>query len=266
MGGIEESFSYDEGRTWTIAKGNLPDPLIGPGSRFTMINIKDGEEDALLFVTNYSTAIRGNMTAFLSYDDGLTWPYSITLDSHLSAYPDAYQAPDGKIYIVYDKGRYTEGGVRLCVLRIEDLKAGKFVSEDSINRLSVTKSDPEWADIVSVNDAFPSTLTVKNGTKLSKLTADLPTKFTITDSNGNNVEITGQWSGNNYRAKDAGVYVVKFQCKLPGKLVDTYELLSIEVTVTEGGCAGSIDGGLLFLLPIAVATLLIVKKERKYER
>ena len=177
FGGIEESFSYDGGYTWTMAKGNLPDPLIGPGSRFTMINIKDGEEDALLFVSNYSTALRGNMTAFLSYDDGLTWPYSITLDSHLSAYPDAYQAPDGKIYIVYDKGRYTEGGVRLCVLTVEDLKAGDFVSEDCINRLSVTKADPEWADIVSVNDAFAKTMTVNNGTKLSSITENLPKNF-----------------------------------------------------------------------------------------
>ena len=263
FGGVEESFSYDEGKTWTTAKADLPDPLISPGSRFTMINLNDG---GLLFVTSYSTAIRCNMTAFLSYDDGVSWPYSLTIDSHLSAYPDAYQAPDGKIYIVYDKGRYTEGGVRLSVLNVEDIKAGKIVSRDSLDKVVVTKTNPEWGDIVSVNGAFESTMTVKYGTKLSKITKSLPTKFTVTDTNGKNIEIEGVWTGNNYRAKDSGVYKIKFQAVMPDKLVDTFNLLQIEVTVQEGGCSSALNGGVwCIIVPVLLAVAIVIFKEKRYE-
>ena len=258
MGGIEESFSYDNGATWTNAKGNLPDPLIGPGSRFTMINLKSG---GLLFVTCYNTSVRSNMTAFLSYDDGVSWPYSLTIDSHLSAYPDAYQAPDGKIYIVYDKGRYTEGGIRLSVLTEDDIIAGK-VSENSLDKIVVSKADYEWADIVSVNGAFESSITVKKGTKLKKITDNLPTVFTVTDSNNKSVRIEGVWSANNYNAGQEGVYKVSFQSVLPDKLVDTFDRLQIEVTVEGGnGCGGAINGELFaVLIPVLLAGLFVALK------
>ena len=263
MGGVEEAFSYDEGVTWTTAKGNLPDPLIGPGSRFTMINLKSG---GLLYVACYNNFVRSNMTAFLSYDDGLTWPYSLTIDSHLSAYPDAYQAPDGKIYIVYDKGRYTEGGIRLSVLTEDDIKAGK-VSEASLDKIVVSKADYEWADIVSVNNAFKSSITVSAGTKLSKIIKDLPTEITVTDSNGKTVKISGVWTANNYNAKQEGVYKVTFQSVLPNKLVDTFDMLQIEVIVSGGGCGGTLNSALFKIsLPVLFAGLYIVLKEKKNER
>ena len=138
-GGIEQSFSRDGGLTWTPTQADLPEPLRGPGSRFAMRRLQSG---ALLLVNNASVAGgyagRVMMTAYLSYDDGATWPYSLLLDKTVTAYPDFYQAPDGKIYIAFEKGRYKENGIRLCVVTEDDIKAGAFVSKAALD-VSIVK-------------------------------------------------------------------------------------------------------------------------------
>ena len=101
-GGIEQSFSADKGLNWTVAVGNLGSPLQSPGSRFNMQRLQSG---ALLFVTNAEGmgSNRSRMTAYLSEDDGDTWTEGLVLDADISSYPDFWQAPDGTIYIVFDK-------------------------------------------------------------------------------------------------------------------------------------------------------------------
>ena len=78
-----------------------------------------------------------------------------------------------------------------------------------------------------------SSITVSAGTKLSKIIKDLPTEITVTDSNGKTVKISGVWTANNYNAKQEGVYKVTFQSVLPNKLVDTFDMLQIEVSLTD---------------------------------
>ena len=133
------------------------------------------------------------MTVFLSEDDGETWPYSLLLDRYISAYPEIYQAPDGRILVSYDKGRYTENSIRLSIFTEEDVKAGYFVSDVSRDKLTVTKLNREYADIVSVNDAYKSVYAYPVGTASSVIRDQLPTTFTVTDSNGAQHELTGTW-------------------------------------------------------------------------
>ena len=264
-GGIEESFSYDGGKTWTNARGALAAPLRGPGSRFTMINLQDG---GLLFITNNSDSVRHNMTAYLSYDDGKTWPYSFVVDPHLSAYPDVWQALDGKIYIVYDKGRYTEGGIRLTILTVEDIKAGKIVNEGSYDKISIAKSDPEWADIVSVNTALKTDSKVSQGTSIQEFMGNLPQTIEVTDSNGNKHTLTGTWSSNSYNANADGRYVVQFQTVLPDKLVDSFSLLRVYVTVEGKGEGAALAiglgiGGAVLVAAAAIIVAVMVRRKRR---
>ena len=266
-GGIEESFSYDGGKTWTNARGMLQAPLRGPGSRFTMINLQDG---GLLFITNNSDSVRHNMTAYLSYDDGKTWPYSFVVDPHLSAYPDVWQAPDGKIYIVYDKGRYTEGGIRLTILTTDDLKAGKIVGEESFDKIVVTKCDPEWADIVSVETKLETSRSVKQGTSIDKIIKGLPTTLEVTDSNGKKHTLTGNWSSNSYNAGQNGRYAVQFQTVLPDKLVDSFNMLRVYVTVDGNGvntglAIGLGVGGGVIAAAVIVTVIIKLRKRGKNE-
>jgi hypothetical protein len=48
------------------------------------------------------------MTAYLSEDDGKTWPHTLLLDTRSTSYPDACQGKDGTLYIVHDLGRRKE--------------------------------------------------------------------------------------------------------------------------------------------------------------
>ncbi len=264
FGGIEEAYSYDDGRTWSVARGDLNAPLHGPGSRFTMINLASG---ALLFVSNNNTGIRANMTAYLSLDDGFTWPYSIELDNSVSAYPDAYQAPDGKIYIVYDKGRYSEGGIRLCVLTEDDLKAGDFVSEGSINRKSVTKLSTGWTDAVTMN-GVEKNLTVKGGTSYDEVIGMLPTTVSVTDSEGENLNLSGTWFCNDYTGEE-GEYVFRFQVGRDNgnKLVDPLNVMTVNVSVSgksgAGGCNSSVPGTAAFSLAVACVFFIFGKRGKR---
>jgi sialidase-1 len=49
---------------------------------------------------------RRNVTAKLSYDDGVTWPISRVLDDGpWSAYSDLAVMPDGEILCLYERGQ-----------------------------------------------------------------------------------------------------------------------------------------------------------------
>ena len=134
-GGIGQSFSYDYGKKWTAMADNLPEPLRGPQSRFYLSRLKSG---ALLFVNNASETERRDMTAYLSCDDGETWPYSLLLDDRYPSYPDGIQDEEGNVYVVWDYGRGTAGELVLSVFTENDIKNGAF-GTGSRSRVIVSK-------------------------------------------------------------------------------------------------------------------------------
>ncbi len=89
---MSESFSTDRGATWSPPRQST---ILNPSARFFIRRLASGN---LLLVKNgpihERTLMRSNMTAFLSSDDGRTWPHQLLLDPRaMVSYPDGFQAP-----------------------------------------------------------------------------------------------------------------------------------------------------------------------------
>ena len=98
--GIASSYSYDGGKTWTPARDS---GIKSPSSRFAIRRLRSGR---LLMINHHNFTGRNNLTAFISEDDGKTWPYTLLLDSRERvSYPDFVESEDGYIYLVYDRER-----------------------------------------------------------------------------------------------------------------------------------------------------------------
>lgn len=126
--GIVESVSTDGGATWSAPTDS---PIEGPGARFFLGRLNSGR---LLLVNRYGyrktghpiLEQRSHLTALLSEDDGRTWPYRLLLDRREDvSYPDAVEAPDGRLYIIYDRGRYGDREILMAVVSEKDILAGK---------------------------------------------------------------------------------------------------------------------------------------------
>lgn len=143
--GINKTCSYDGGKTWTIGEDS---GIAGPGSRMHIRRLKSGR---LLMVNHYNYTGRNNLTAFLSDDDGETWPYKLMIDERNDvSYPDTVQDEEGRIYIIYDRER---GGYKasleeaqqsareilLAGICEEDIVCGKIVNEGSYLKRIVSK-------------------------------------------------------------------------------------------------------------------------------
>lgn len=143
--GIGQSFSSDGGRTWTEGEDS---GLGGPCSRFFVRRLASGR---LLLVNHAVSTGRSHLTAYLSEDDGKTWPHALLLDDRSSiAYPDGVQTAEGVIYITYDRER---GGFKsslaeaqseareILMARIteEDIMAGRPISEGSRLRQVISR-------------------------------------------------------------------------------------------------------------------------------
>jgi len=130
--GIGQTFSYDKGRTWT--KGELY--RAGPSTRFHIRRLRSGR---LLLITHpvpdpmaEKTIMRTNLTAYLSEDEGKTWPCGLLLDGReWVSYPDASEAKDGIIYSVHDHHRPSKMEIVLSVFTEEDIMAGNLVNKNS---------------------------------------------------------------------------------------------------------------------------------------
>jgi hypothetical protein len=124
--GIMMSTSSDDGRTW--AAPTEPDGIRQPAARFFVRRLVSGR---LLFVKHGSAMDahqgRVQLSAWLSDDDGATWRGGLILDERPGiSYPDGLQAPDGTIYISYDRNRSTDGEILLARFTEEDVLAGKL--------------------------------------------------------------------------------------------------------------------------------------------
>ena len=110
----------------TLADG-APTDIPKPSTRFFLRRLQSGR---VLLVNNLDAKQRVAMTAMLSEDDGRSWPYQLTLENSTgSSYPDAIQAPDGGIHIIYDRGgRNARKEIVTCRICEDDIIAGKITA------------------------------------------------------------------------------------------------------------------------------------------
>ncbi|MDR2828414.1 MAG: exo-alpha-sialidase [Acholeplasmatales bacterium] len=105
-GEIIQSYSYDEGYTWT--RGSFTG-IPNPSSRFQITRLSSGN---LLMINNDSSVAREKLTAYLSTNDGLTWPYKLLLDGRNgNSYPDLRETEDGTIWVSWDYSRMGIGEI-----------------------------------------------------------------------------------------------------------------------------------------------------------
>lgn len=131
---LMESFSRDQGRTWSDPVKTVNIAQIS--ARFGFAKLPNGH---LVFIKNgttptVETTSREKLCAFVSDDEGLTWKGGLLIDERKRVcYPDTNVAPDGSIYITYDHDRNTKNRDELLMARFTeaDILAGRIVTEGS---------------------------------------------------------------------------------------------------------------------------------------
>jgi hypothetical protein len=137
--GIMESFSSDAGRTWSAAAE--PQGIRQPNARFHVRRLLSGR----LLLVKHGDRIdahqgRVQLSAWLSDDDGKTWNGGLILDEREGiSYPDGFQAPDGTIYISYDRNRATDGEILLARFTEEDILARELKSSKSKFKILISR-------------------------------------------------------------------------------------------------------------------------------
>lgn len=165
--GIGKAYSYDRGNNWSRGEDSR---LGGPCSRFFITRLRSGR---VLLINHHNFTKRDHLTALLSEDDGVTFPYALLLDERKNvSYPDAMEGEDGSIYITYDRERGAfkssleevyANAREILTARIteEDILAGSLVSDSSFlghvaSKLGdLAKGDPDpFADIFIDDEDF----------------------------------------------------------------------------------------------------------------
>ena len=137
--GIMQTTSADGGRTWT--EPTEPTGIRHPNARFHVRRLASGK----LLLVKHGDRIdahegRVQLSAWLSDDDGRTWTGGLVLDERRGiSYPDGFQAPDGTIYISYDRNRSTDGEVLLARFTEADILAKAFTSPKSAQKLLISR-------------------------------------------------------------------------------------------------------------------------------
>jgi predicted neuraminidase len=116
-GVLWQSFSHDGG--WTWSEGS-PTQIVNPGTRFFVRRLASGR---LLLINTRHPEERTGLDACVSdADDEMSFRRCLELDDRtLVSYPDAVQAPDGRIYAVHDRDRHGAGEIRLTVFEEEEI-------------------------------------------------------------------------------------------------------------------------------------------------
>ncbi len=144
--GIGESFSTDRGKTWTEGKDTR---IRHPVTRFHIRRLKSG---ALLMVRHHPTQdtklpvhrSRSHLTAYVSNDDGKTWEGGLLLDERVAvSYPDSTQAPDGRIFVIYDHNRHTDREILMASFTEEDIRKGDTNSSSVVLKQLINKGAPD---------------------------------------------------------------------------------------------------------------------------
>ena len=267
--GIEESYSYDKGKTWTDYKASLNVPFRGPGSKCALYKTKSGD---ILFINNDSTSVRVNMTAYISSDDGKTWKYLLLDDRLGCAYPDVCENESGEFFVIWDFGRMSENEIRLSRFTKKDLLAGAFYTETAKNRIAVAKS-AGYHDIIELKTGFPKSLVCKVGDNFTKesIIASLPSPIVAVIDDGREITIDGEWKINWFTTQTPGVYTFRYSYNsrlIPSGVSDNLGLLTFKAVVedetkpaTGGGCNSAIgtdNVALTTAIPIIAAIMLTV--------
>lgn len=273
-GGMEVSVSRDYGKTWSAFECNLEEPYWGPGSKPDILKLSDG---GILMINHDNKNSRSGLTAYLSYDDGKTWEYRLTLDERGGAtadyfdgvaYPEAYQDENGDIFVIYDRDRWTSCEIRLAKFTVDDVKKGCIAEEDSFLKKPVFKK-AEYKDIVSVETSFAQSSEYIKGVSSDDIISGLPTKITVTDDTGMRVTLTGEWvAPRAFKEDKEGEFVFTFEGNIPEGMYDTFQLLTHKAIIQEGtgGCSSVFNGGeglLLFGIGIAALCLIFAKKKKE---
>ena len=137
--GIGESFSRDQGRTWTEME---PSDIKHAVARFYIGRLRSGK---LLLIKHGKVdevvKRRERLMAFLSDDDGKSWHGGLMLDERPQvSYPDATQGKDGTIYVIYDHERHQAKEILMAAFAEEDVAAGEPVSEKACFRQVIDKA------------------------------------------------------------------------------------------------------------------------------
>lgn len=135
-GALAESVSPDGGKSWS--DGVLTN-LRAPSSRFFFKRLRSGR---ILLVRNDSLPPhRRNLTAFLSEDDGESWPWKLLIDPDDGvSYPDAAEGDGGELFLVHDHGRCSDKEILFSRFTEADIVAGKLLSPDSFLKRIVSKA------------------------------------------------------------------------------------------------------------------------------
>jgi hypothetical protein len=136
--GIMESESRDGGRTWSTP---VDSAIKHPNARFHIRRVASGK---LLLVKHGDQidahAGRVQLSAWLSDDDGRSWQGGLVLDDRKGiSYPDGFQAPDGTLYISYDRNRSTDGEILLARFTEDDILTGKLTGPESKLRMLISR-------------------------------------------------------------------------------------------------------------------------------
>lgn len=137
--GLMQSISTDGGETW--AKPSEPAGIQQPNARFHVRRLASGK----ILLIKHGDKIdshhgRVQLSAWLSDDEGKTWTGGLVLDERKGvSYPDGFQAPDGRIYISYDRNRATDGEILLAKFTEADIEAGKLVDDGSKLKMLISK-------------------------------------------------------------------------------------------------------------------------------
>ncbi|QDT26339.1 BNR/Asp-box repeat protein [Gimesia panareensis] len=140
--GIMQSTSLDGGRTW--AKPSVPPQIKQPNARFHIRRLASGR----LLLIKHGDQIdahhgRVQLSAWLSDDEGQTWRGGLVLDERKGiSYPDGFQAPDGTIYISYDRNRATDGEILLARFTEQDVLARKLTGTKSRLKMLISRATP----------------------------------------------------------------------------------------------------------------------------
>lgn len=124
--GFMASESRDGGRTWT-APHAVPG-MNNTNARFQILRLRSGRVLFVCHGRHDENCGRRRLTAWLSDDDCATWKGGLQLEGRDGSYPDAFQAPDGTIFVAHDYGRGTDAEIWLHRFTEEDVLAGKIVS------------------------------------------------------------------------------------------------------------------------------------------
>ena len=148
-----QSFSTDGGKTWqpqtTFFSHVNSKAVFRRLQSGNLLLIRHGQD-----MTN-ATNGRKELTAFLSTDDGKTWSGGLLLDERNNvSYPDIAQAPNGDIYVHYDRDRGGAAEILFARFREEDVQAGKLVSKDAAlknlvksRQLGMNRGGPDGATL-----------------------------------------------------------------------------------------------------------------------